>query len=183
MAVEDDARALAARVWRIKRDRLEPGDLGIRDELGLDGEEWQRLRLLLDRDRSEEDDEVLLENWHTLKEEIVAGRIYGFIRANLPELSHELLMAADFSLGPQLVSVAEENALAELPFTFSSHLADEILSCLGLAGFGKPLGQEVRRALKRDHRRRIMRPVKRLLAYVGIVMLAITLWKLLAVVL
>jgi hypothetical protein len=181
MALDEDARAVSDECRRIKGDRLEPGDFErIQDELGVDEEEWQRLCELLEGSGAEEDDEDLLENWRTVKEEIIGGRIYGFVRANFPELSHELLVAADFRLGPETVSAAEENGLAGLPFTFNANLADELVHRIRLfASDSTALERELRGTLRRERLRRITRPVRRALAYIGIVLLLTVLWKLL----
>jgi hypothetical protein len=120
----------------------------------MNEEDSQRLCLLVSRNHSEPDDEVLLENWDTVKGEIIAGRIYGYVRANFPELSHELLAAASLrgeegNVGNPSV-VEEENALAEVPFTFSSKVSDDIVSRIQLASDHETLHREIMSTLKRE---------------------------------
>jgi hypothetical protein len=192
MAVEDDALVVADGCRRIMRGTLQPSDfVALADELAryFDDEQCERLRFLLDWNRSEQDDdESLLENWGTIKEEIICGRIYGFVRANFSEFSHELLEAAywcDEPLVTGKMSVAEENEAARVPFTFHSTLTDEILARFQIPRDSAALRGELRRALKRErHRRRIIRITRwvlREVAYIGVVLLAIALWKLLKV--
>ncbi|HLZ40042.1 MAG TPA: hypothetical protein VKQ11_03730 [Candidatus Sulfotelmatobacter sp.] len=179
MTLDDDAREVSDECWRIKGDRLVPGDFErLADELGMDEEDWQRLCVLLDRSRIDGGDEDLLANWHTVKEEIIGGCVYGFVRANFPDLSHELLALADFGTRAAVVSVANENDLAGVPFTFNSKLADELVHRIRLfAGDSETLEREIRMTLRTERRRRMTRPA--ILALIAIALMVVALWKLL----
>lgn len=134
---------------------------------------------LLPKAQATEDDEDLLENWRTVKEEIIGGRIYGFVREQFPEISRRLLNAAHFSMGPKATSSVPEDDLARLPFAFRPALRNDLIRGMRLyASNGNYLRLEIQRALKREQYRRVIRPVIRLLTSLGILVALFVLWKL-----
>ena len=162
--------------WR--PDSMWPGDLeSIRDVSEgrwFDEDEWNRLSLLLDQS-----DREILANWRDLKEEVIAWRLYKLVHTHLPELSHELLMAANFMGLPSGLQEAKEEDLARVPFRFDHQLVREIVILLYLPPKDdKALKRAFRKQLKQARWRRSLRkflyqwPRIAALGYIGFVLLA-----------